>query len=140
VKSGDTPGHIARWFNVHLNDLRDWNNLSRNIIRVGQRLTVYVPEDKKTHYERINIMSYNAKQELVGQPVQSQAPATAQAQSVAAPSSGSEYEYYTVKRGDNLWRIAQNYPGVSNQDIMRFNNITNASNLKVGQKLRIPKT
>jgi membrane-bound lytic murein transglycosylase D len=140
VKSGDTPGHIARWFNVHLNDLRDWNNLSRNIIRVGQRLTVYVPEDKKTHYERINIMSYNAKQELVGQPVQSQAPATAQAQSVAAPSSGSEYEYYTVKSGDNLWRIAQNFPGVSNQDIMRFNNITNASNLKVGQRLRIPKT
>lgn len=140
VKSGDTPGHIARWYNVHLNDLRSWNNLSRNIIRVGQRLTVYVPEDKKTHYERINIMSHNAKQELVGQPVQSQAPATAQAQTFATSSSGSEYEYYTVKRGDNLWRIAQNYPGVSNQDIMRFNNITNASNLKVGQKLRIPKT
>lgn len=138
VKSGDTPGHIARWFNVHLNHLRDWNNLSRNMIRVGQRLTIFVPEDKKAHYERINIMSFNAKQELAGQTVPSQAPA--QAQTVAIPSSGSEYEYYTVKSGDNLWRIAQNFPGVSNQDIMRFNNITNASSLKVGQKLKIPRT
>jgi len=139
VKSGDTPSHIARWFNVNVNDLRDWNNISRNMIRVGQRLTIYVPEDKKAHYERINLLSFNAKQELIGQPVATQP--TAAPEPVVASTSDTDYEYYTVKSGDNLWRIAQMYPGVSDADIRRLNNITNSSGLKVGQRLKIrPKT
>lgn len=138
VKSGDNPGYIAKWYNVHLNDLRAWNNLNRNLIRVGQKLVVYVPEDKKEHYERINLLSFNAKQELAGQPVPS-SPAPERAS--ASTSSDGEFEYYTVKSGDNLWQISQKFPGVSNDDIMRLNNITNARNLKPGQRLKIrPKT
>ena len=106
VKSGDTPGHIASWFNVNLNDLRDWNNLSRNLIRVGQRLTVFVAEDKKEHYERINLLSFNAKQEMVGQPVASNAPVQP-ASAIASAATDGDFEYYTVRRGDNLWQIAQ---------------------------------
>ncbi len=136
VKSGDTPGHISRWFNVNLNDLRDWNNLSKNLIRVGQRLTVFVAEDKKEHYERINLLSFNAKQEMVGQPVASNAPAKP-ATVIASAAHDGEFEYYTVQSGDNLWRIAQKFPGISNDEIMRLNNITNAQNLKVGQRLKI---
>jgi membrane-bound lytic murein transglycosylase D len=140
VKSGDTPGHIARWFNVRLDDLRDWNNLSRNLIRVGQRLTIYVPEDKKTHYERVNLLSFNAKQELVGQPVTANVAPISSSREVPDTSDG-DFEYYTVRSGDNLWNIAQRFPGVSNQDIMRLNNITNERSLRVGQRLRIrPKT
>jgi membrane-bound lytic murein transglycosylase D len=136
VKSGDTPGHIARWFNVNINDLRDWNNLSRNLIRVGQRLTVFVAEDKKEHYERINLLSFNAKQEMVGQPVASNAQVQP-ASVIASAAPDGDFEYYTVRSGDNLWQIAQKFPGISNDDIMRLNNITNARNLKVGQRLKI---
>ena len=143
VKSGDNPGYIARWYNVDLRDLRAWNNLNRNLIRVGQKLTIYVPEDKKDHYERINLLSFSAKQEMVGQPVPSNAIASQSASASNAsdntPSQlqDGEFEYYTVKNGDNLWSIAQKYPGISNNDIMRLNNISNARNLKVGQKLKI---
>ena len=137
VKSGDTPGHISRWFNVHLNDLRDWNNLSRNLIRVGQRLTVFVPEENKAHYEKVNLMSFNAKQEMVGQPVSTETSASAPPAQVTASASDRDYEYYTVKSGDNLWSIAQKYPGISDSDIKRLNNITNIGNLKVGQRLKI---
>jgi membrane-bound lytic murein transglycosylase D len=137
VKSGDTPGHIARWFNIHLNDLRDWNNLSRNLIRVGQRLTIFVPDNQKTHYERVNLMSYNAKQEMVGQPVLTDVSAAAPPVQAIASAADGEYEYYTVKSGDNLWRIAQKYPGISDDDIRRLNNISNTGNLKVGQRLKI---
>jgi membrane-bound lytic murein transglycosylase D len=141
VKSGDTPGHIAKWFNVPLNDLRDWNNLSRNLIRVGQKLTVYVPEERKSHFERINLMSFSAKQELIGQAAPASQPSPAPAATVSAVSDDGEYEYYTVKNGDNLWRIAQQYPGISNEDLKRLNNITDIGNLKVGQRIRIrPKT
>lgn len=45
--------------------------------------------------------------------------------------------YYTVKKGDTLWDIAQQYKGVSVQDIQRINNLSNSSRLQVGQKLKI---
>ena len=46
---------------------------------------------------------------------------------------------YTVKSGDTLYGISNQF-GVSVTDLMRQNNISNASTLKVGQVLTIPKT
>ncbi len=45
--------------------------------------------------------------------------------------------YYKVQSGDNFWTIAKKFPGVSNYDIMKLNNIKEASSLKVGQVLKI---
>jgi LysM repeat protein len=42
---------------------------------------------------------------------------------------------YTVKSGDSLWTIAKKYPGVSDKDIMKWNNCN--ENLRPGQKLII---
>ena len=44
VKKGDVLGSIAQRYNVSVRQLKDWNNLYRNLIRVGQRLVIYVPE------------------------------------------------------------------------------------------------
>jgi membrane-bound lytic murein transglycosylase D len=49
----------------------------------------------------------------------------------------NEYIYYTVKKGDNFWTIAKKFPGVTNYDIMKLNNIKDAKSLMVGQKLKI---
>ena len=48
-----------------------------------------------------------------------------------------EFVYYKVRKGDNFWTIAKKFPGVSNNDIMKLNNIKEASSLKVGQVLKI---
>jgi membrane-bound lytic murein transglycosylase D len=42
VKNGDVLGVIAAKFKVKLSDLKYWNNLNGNLIRVGQKLVVYV--------------------------------------------------------------------------------------------------
>lgn len=42
---------------------------------------------------------------------------------------------YTVKSGDSLWSIARKYPGVTEQDIMKWNKCN--ENIKPGQKLII---
>jgi membrane-bound lytic murein transglycosylase D len=55
----------------------------------------------------------------------------------AAPKPKGEIVYYTVRKGDSIWSISQKYPGVSNADIMKLNNIKSAKSLKVGQKLKI---
>lgn len=44
VKKGDVLGTIAQRYNVSVKQLKDWNNLYRNLIRIGQRLVIYVPE------------------------------------------------------------------------------------------------
>ena len=46
---------------------------------------------------------------------------------------------YVVVKGDTLWDIAQKYPGVSDTDISRWNNLSNSNRIKPGQKIRIRK-
>ena len=142
VKKGDNPGFIAGWYDVPVNDLKNWNNIRKNMIKVGQKLAVYVPEEKSDYYKKINNLSFSAKQSLSGK----QIPANAVASSSAAAEAGSEpavasvsggFEYYTVRKGDNLWTIARKYPGISNQDIMKLNNITDVKGLRAGQKRKI---
>ncbi|MCR4319267.1 MAG: LysM peptidoglycan-binding domain-containing protein [Candidatus Brocadiaceae bacterium] len=53
------------------------------------------------------------------------------------PPVSGEKTTYIVKKGDTLWRIANNY-GVSVETILRANHIPNTKDLKVGQKLIIP--
>ncbi len=54
-----------------------------------------------------------------------------------AQNEKAEYVYYKVCKGDNFWTIAKKFPGVTNNDIMKLNNITKATSLKVGQILKI---
>jgi len=46
-------------------------------------------------------------------------------------------KFYTVRSGDNLYTIARQYPGVKYTDIIRWNNLTEASRIQPGQKLKI---
>jgi len=131
VKTGDNVGYISEWYHVRASDLRYWNNIYRNLIRVGQKLLIYVPEDKKAEYEKINSMSFEAKQQMIGKPA-----ARAGSTNDEEPLD-PDYVYYTVKRGDNLWTIARKFPGVSNTDIMKLNNIKDDRSLRAGQKLKI---
>jgi membrane-bound lytic murein transglycosylase D len=58
---------------------------------------------------------------------------------LATGTPKSEYIFYTVKKGDTLWDIAQQYKGVSVDDIKKWNNMGSSSKLQVGQKLKINK-
>ena len=127
VQQGDNVGYIASWFNVRSADVTYWNNIRNNLIRVGQRLLIYVPEDQKERYERVNSMTFAQKQEMIGRTT-----TTAAAPAPLDPN----YEYYTVRSGDTLSSIAQRYPGISSNDIMQLNNMTN-TRLSIGQQLKI---
>ena len=41
MKNGDTLSEIAQSWNISLAELRSQNNLSSNVIKVGQRLTIH---------------------------------------------------------------------------------------------------
>ncbi len=130
VKSGDNLGYISAWYKVRLNDIRQWNNISGNIIRVGQKLTIYVPEGQKQYFDKFNSMSFAQKQATLGK-----TPVTASKRTSTVVSG--DYEIYVVKKGDTVWDIARRFSGVSPQEILRLNNLTSNSALAIGQKLRI---
>ena len=130
VKAGDNVGFISSWFHVRAADLRYWNDIHRDIIRVGQKLAIYVPEGQKDKYSKMNSMSFTEKQASLGKSVK-----TAEPQRVE--SIDPEFVYHTVQQGDTLWDIAQKYAGISSDDIMKLNNLTNGRGLYVGQKLKI---
>ena len=55
-----------------------------------------------------------------------------------APQSNTSEKTYTVRNGDSLWSISQKFPGVSVQNIQKWNDIS-GDNLKPGTKLKIYK-
>lgn len=126
VKSGDTVGHIAEWFDTQAWRVRSWNNIG-NLIRPGQRLTLYVPSHLRDQYARLNGMSRNERDRFS---------VSASAASVADSGDG-ETLIYTVRRNDNLTRIARNF-NTSVQAIQQLNNLS-STRIYEGQTLRIPK-
>ncbi len=129
VKSGDAVGLIAEWFDVYSSNLRYWNNIHRNVIRVGQKLVIYVDKDKVAYYQKI------ARQKS-GLTAENSFDRESNSE-IANNTESGEYIYHTVDQGDSVWSIARQYPDVSDSDILRLNNISNASRIKPGQKLRI---
>jgi membrane-bound lytic murein transglycosylase D len=136
VQENDNLGYISEWYRVGLSDLRYWNNISKNTIRVGQKLAIYVDPQKSEYFAKLNTMSFAEKQALVGKSVSTNAVAA-----TFQPSVESEGEYitYTVKDGDTIWDIAQAFDNVSTSEVLALNNISDAGKIKPGQKLKIRK-
>ncbi|MFW5656746.1 MAG: transglycosylase SLT domain-containing protein [Bacteroidota bacterium] len=133
VKPGDNVGFIASWYGVRQSDLRYWNNIRRNLIRAGQKLTIYVHKGKADALSKIDAMSFAEKQQMVGTTVASNT-----AKPVSSGSDlGDDYTEYTVRSGDTLWEIARKYPDISDADIMRWNGINYGESIRPGQKLKI---
>ena len=122
VRSGEVLGKIAIRYRVTVSQIKRWNNLRSDNIRVGQRLVIYrggkAPASASASSSGKTVSQPNP-------PHKSTVPANA------------DYTVYTVKSGDSLYLIAKNYPGVSAQNIMDFNGIS--SKIKPGMKIRIPK-
>ncbi len=106
VKSGDVLGSIAIRHNVKVTDLKKWNNLSSNTIRIGQRLNIWTKPS-----------AYVKSQESIA---------------LAKPIPASKT--YTVQSGDTLWDISQKFQGLTIQKLKELNNLENAK-IQPGQKL-----
>ncbi len=136
VKEGDNLGFIAEWYHVGLSELRYWNNIYQNIIRIGQQITVFVDPDKADLYSRINTMSFTEKQASIGKSVSAPDPLP-----LVAGSREQEGDYvtHTVRYGDTIWDIVKMYGNVTTTEVLNLNNISDPQKIQVGQKLKIRK-
>jgi len=112
VKHGDSLGTIAKHFGTSVESIRTANGINGNAIRIGQSLTVagnnYIG-DSDTGETASPFSSNNAT------------------------AYGPAKRSYTVKEGDNLWRIAREL-NVSSRALAKWNGL-NSNNLHTGQQL-----
>jgi membrane-bound lytic murein transglycosylase D len=113
VRSGDVLGSIALRYGVRVDDIKKWNNLRNNTIRIGQALNIWLRENANT-----STVIASAK------------PTTP----VPAPLPDSKT--YIVQPGDTLWDISRKFEGLTIDKIKSLNNL-NTTKLKPGQKLII---
>lgn len=147
VKSKDTLYSIARTFGVSVSDLKKYNNITSDTLRIGQVLKIprdevigdnYIVQKGDSLYsialkynttvdelKKLNNLTSNLLN--IGQIVK-----------IPTNSINDTYENatYIVKSGDTLYSIAKAY-GITQQELMDYNNLT-SNLLSIGQRLRIP--
>lgn len=114
VKSGDYLGKIAGRYRVSVAQIKRWNNLKSNNIRVGQRLRIYKGG--------------------AGPASGSAAASSSKSSSASAAQTGNKLTHI-VKSGDVLGKIAEKY-GVSVSEIKQWNQLKD-NTIKVGQRLTV---
>ena len=136
VQNGDYLGKIATKYRVSVNQIKKWNNLKSNNIRVGQKLIIY-RGGKVTSTSSSSSSSAASSASAAKPATANTASSQAAASKPSTVSLSAEYTIYTVQSGDSLYQIAKKFPGVSAQNIMDFNGV--GSNIRPGMKLKIPK-
>jgi beta-N-acetylhexosaminidase len=139
VKSGDFLSSIATKYKVTHQEIATWNHLNDSKLRIGQKLTIYVPADFVAPEGPAATQPAAAAAEPVKPAPASEPPKTDAAPSSAGAAPGGDTEVtYTVKKGDNLSNIASRY-GVSIDDIRGWNGIE-GNRIDVNQQLKIRPT
>ncbi|WP_276168618.1 LysM peptidoglycan-binding domain-containing protein [Zobellia alginiliquefaciens] len=111
VRSGDFLGKIAERYGVGVSQLKQWNGLRSNNLRIGQRLTIF-PRKMPS------------------------AAVVSTKTSSSAKSFPPGTKTHTVRSGDSLWTISKKYPGISVENLRQWNGIS-GKNLKPGTKLKL---
>lgn len=131
VKKGDHISSIADWYDCTIQNIRLWNDIYKGKIAVGQKLSIFVPQEKAKKYQKINMLTSVQKQKIKSH---------TSVASKLSPSSfivDEKFIYHTVKSGDSLWTIAKSYPGITVDHLKKINNLDNASKIKPGMKIKI---
>ena len=164
VKRGDTLYSIANKYSTTVDELKRLNNLTTNVITIGQMLrikdtnntdNIYIVERGDTLYSIAN--KYNTTVQELKRINNLQTNTLSIGQQLLIPTENGnitpnepelpnyppidelplETEIYTIKKGDSLWSIARNN-NITIDELIKLNNLSTI-NLKAGDKLLIPK-
>ena len=116
VKSGDYLGKIAERYGVGVSQIRRWNGLRSNNLRIGQRLIIYPRKPVAAPKKNTVIAKTTTKKPI------------------KLPKDPSKI--HVVESGDSLWTISKKYPGISIENLRKWNGLS-SNNLKPGTKLRL---
>lgn len=148
VKPGDTLYRIANTYGVSVNDLIAANNLSSNILTIGQELIIPIKPVTEEDYVVYQVVpgdtlysiarTYNTKVDAIKSFNNLTSNLISPGQIIQIPLKNTEFVYqtYEVKPGDTLYSIARRY-NTTVANIMALNDDI-SSILRVGQVIKIP--
>ena len=110
VRSGDYLGKIAERYGVGVSQIKRWNGLRSNNLKIGQRLTIFPRKNIKSTVTPKNTPTRTAV--------------------------AGNIKVHEVRSGDSLWTISRKYPGISIENLRKWNGIS-GNNLKPGTKLKL---
>lgn len=148
VKSGEHINSIAKKYKVSPDEIRSWNNLSSNYLKTGQKLIIWQPAPVASPSTTTTAAAADAKTTtdggattttVVKDPPKTEAGTTVKPNTGSNASSGTAtYKYYTVKKGDSLWSIAQ-ANGTTVEELKRLNGFGSKVVLHAGDKIKLKK-
>ena len=146
VKSGDSLWSISKKFGITVDELKNANNLSSNLLSVGQNLIIPGKEAQATSGEYVvkkgdSLYSiarkYNTSVDNLKSINNITTDSLAIGQIIKLPSTSSTAsDTYIVKKGDSLYSIARTY-NTSVDKLKEINNLTSNA-LAIGQVLKLP--
>ncbi len=114
VKKGDNLGKIANKYGVKISQIQQWNGMGKSTtLQVGKKLKIYSGKGPSQ--------------------------ATEPKEKTSSQELKSGYIIHVVKQGESPYSIAAKYPGVTAEDILKWNNISDPTKIQAGQKLKIKK-
>ena len=146
VKSGDSLWSISKKFGITVDELKQANNLTSNLLSIGQNLYIPTKETDVTTNEYVVVKGdtlygiaskFNTTVDNLKSINNLTTDALAIGQILKIPSNTTtETNTYTVKSGDTLYAIANKY-NTTVDAIKALNNLS-SNTLSIGQALKIP--
>jgi membrane-bound lytic murein transglycosylase D len=136
VRSGEYLSKIASKYSCKVEDIKKWNSLKSNYLKVGQKLIIYKKASPPS----------KAKAPVAKPAVKIEEPKPAEVETDSVKSDTQtvtnqenlKYKYHIIEKGDTLWKIANSNPGVAVDDLFRWNNFDkNNYKLTPGNKIII---
>lgn len=146
VKKGDSLYKIAKEYDTTINELIKLNNLSNTNLSIGQILKIptvksdepeylYTVKSGDSLYKIAREYNTTVDELMKLNNLSSISLSIGQTLKIPQITTSAQDNYYMVKSGDNLYKIASKYNTTVN-NLVKLNNLSNTT-LSIGQKLKL---